>query len=225
MASKSNMGGVGWKPYSEVAQPGRTQQCRIVQNKRGCGDAKGRRAFCKPYHRPDQLGVSLCAACRLVSDPVLGHRCGREARVDFVIRRVRAISYRRIRGTAPEVYSESSGLSTHHRLHRRSHLRRPLPAACAALGLQTHPPLRSAQPGAEGRAPGHGACRFERAASQRAGARRRSRVPPARGRHRRRDVPALPTRALADHGGAGASARRRPKRQRSLPRTAVSQRD
>ncbi len=61
-----------------------------------------------------------------VSNEHRGHRCARHT-----LGRAAARACRRPRWQA-------------HRRHRRCDLHRPLPAACPALGLQAHPPLRAA---------------------------------------------------------------------------------
>ena len=90
----------------------------------------------------------------------------------------------------------------------------PLPAACAARGLQAHPPLRAAGPGGQGRAAGAGARAAGHAGAQPAGARGRAGLHAPRGRHR--DRPLLRTaqvgrwqlvceRRRRSHGAGGAA--------------------
>ena len=92
--------------------------------------------------------------------------------------------------------------------HPRGAVRPTLHAACAPPGIQTHPPLRAAGPGAQVRAAGTGAAGSGYAGGQPPGLRRRGRIPPTRNGYRGLVLPALRRGALANRAGIAARARR-----------------
>ena len=98
-----------------------------------------------------------------------------------------------------------------------------LAAACAATGLQAHPPLRPAGAGGQDRAAGHCAQAAGHASSQPAGTRGRAGLHAPRGGHRDRVLPALQARPLARRRAT----QRRPRghcraHARRVPRTTVT---